>query len=80
MVFIDGKDIEADKQYPRSVPILQPCSRKHSDIEYLWEITLGKKGGDYSIRCFKIAMDWKNGTIKSSKEVKDWKKLAKKGQ
>lgn len=59
----------------KNVPTFQPCLEHHGDIEYLWRVFLGPKGGEYEIRCFEIAYDWESDQIKNLTEI-DWRKEA----
>jgi len=79
LIKLDGQDYEEKEEGRGGIPVFQPCSSLHGDIEYLWRVYLGPKDGKYKIKCYDVTMDWDKNEIKSLKEIKNWKALAKKG-
>ena len=46
----------------------------------LWRIFLGKKAGQYEIRCFRLAHDWEKKTTTLLEEEVDWRKKLEREQ
>ena len=60
----------------KNVPTFQPCLSMNEDIEYLWQVHLGPKRGEYEIRCFRVSWDSETGEIEQLDKV-DWREEAK---